>query len=145
MKPATKDYEARTRNIFRQAPFVTEMGIEPREIGPGWCDSQLTILPGHMQHDQVVHAGVLATMADHTAGAASYTLIQADEIVLTVEFKINLLRPATGETLRCRAQVLRPGKMLFVTESEVFARSEEAEKLVAKAIVTLAVVKNFGP
>jgi len=89
-----------------------------------------------------VHAGVLATVADHTAGAAGSTLLAADEYVLTAEFKINLLRAARGERLVCRAQVLKPGRILTVVESEVFSVTDEAPTLVAKASVTLAVLKT---
>ena len=79
-------------------------------------------------------------MADHTAGAASSTVVKEGEIVLTVEFKINLLRPAVGDSLRCKAQVLRAGKTIIVTESEVYAIKDGDEKLCAKAMLTFAVV-----
>ncbi len=81
-------------------------------------------------------------MADHTAGASAGTLVKEYEIVLIVEFKINLLRPAIGESLRCRANVLRAGKTLIVAESEVYAIKNGDEKLCAKAMVTLAVVSR---
>jgi len=60
--------------------------------------------------------------------------------VLTVEFKINFLRPALGDRLRCRSAILRQGRTLHVAESEVYARRDGNEKLVAKAMVTLALV-----
>ncbi|HEY2915519.1 MAG TPA: PaaI family thioesterase, partial [Candidatus Angelobacter sp.] len=37
--------------------------------------------------------------------------------VLTVEFKINYLRPAIGDRLRCTATVLRAGKTVIVAEA----------------------------
>jgi uncharacterized protein (TIGR00369 family) len=99
-------------------------------------------MPKHFQQDTFIHAGVQATMADHTAGAAAGSLVKESEIVLTVEFKINLLRPAVGESLRCIAKVLRTGKTLIVAESEVYATKAGDEKLCAKAMVTLAVVSR---
>jgi len=57
-----------------------------------------------------------------------------------VEFKINLLRPAKGESLRCRAKVLKPGKTISVAESEVYAVADGKETLVSKATITLAVL-----
>jgi len=38
-----------------------------------------------------VHAGLIATLSDHTAGYASYTLIPKNRRILTVEYKINFL------------------------------------------------------
>jgi len=63
-----------------------------------------------------------------------------DQEVLTVEFKINFLRPAGGDRLRCWGHVLRAGKTLAVAESEIFAAASSDEKLVAKATITLALV-----
>lgn len=140
MQPDSPDYKTMLQAIFQQAPFIHDIGIQLRDCGPGWCETELTVQPRHMQQNQFIHAGVQATMADHTAGASAGTLVTADERVLTVEFKINLLRPAVGEMLFCRAQVLKPGKTLTISESEVFAVTPGERKLVSKATVTLAVV-----
>ena len=88
----------------------------------------------------VVHAGVQATLADHSAGAAAGTLMPADHVVLSVEFKIQLLRPAVGERLLCRAHVIRPGRQIVATESNVFACRGEDEKLVSKLTATMMYV-----
>lgn len=130
--------------IFRNSAFVTGLGIRLADMGPGWCESDLAVEGRHLQQDGFVHAGVQATIADHTAGGAAGTLAGPGEMVLTVEFKINLLRPAVGERIRCRAKVLKPGRTIVVAESEVFACRDGEEKLTAKATVTLALVPSGG-
>ena len=140
MRPQTPDAHGKAREIFRRAAFTESLGIRLKDLGEGWCESVLAIAPGHLQQDGFVHAGVQATMADHTAGGAAGTLAAEGELVLTVEFKINFLRPARGEHLRCRATVLRRGRTLNVAESEVYVQRDGNEKLVAKAMVTLALV-----
>ncbi|HEV7369897.1 PaaI family thioesterase [Arenibaculum sp.] len=139
-EPRNPDYAAAAAAIFKDAAFVADLGIEPAEIGPGRVDSRLVPQARHLQHDGVIHAGVQATMADHTAGAAAYTLIGADQIVLTVNFLINLLQVAVGEELRCRSRVLRAGRRMVVAESEVFAVAQGKVRLCSKATVTLAVI-----
>jgi uncharacterized protein (TIGR00369 family) len=136
------DFRRKVQEIFDRAAFIENVGIKVSGIGAGWCETTLAVAPGHLQQDQYVHAGVLATMADHTAGGAAASVVKAEQIVLSVEFKINLLRPALGEALRCKANLLKAGRTLIVAESEVFARSTAQEKLVAKATVTLAVVNS---
>ncbi|HVG32878.1 MAG TPA: PaaI family thioesterase [Pyrinomonadaceae bacterium] len=140
MQTQNPNFQRKVQEIFDRAAFIEEVGVKVSGIGAGWCETTLEIGPKHLQQDNFVHAGVLATLADHTAGGAAGSVVREEEIVLSVEFKINLLRPATGETLRCRAQLLRAGRTLIVAESEVFARTGNQEKLVAKATVTLAVV-----
>lgn len=128
------------KRIFRRAPFIADLGIQLDSLGQGECTTVLPLKERHLQQDGYVHAGVQATMADHTAGAAAATLVQEGQIVLTAEFKINFLRAARGDRLICRSRVLRPGNQLTVVESEVSCAASEQERLVAKATATMAVV-----
>jgi uncharacterized protein (TIGR00369 family) len=142
MNPANPEYPAKAREIFARAAFVRDLGIALTGIRPGACESELEIQTRHLQQNGYVHAGVLATLADHTAGAAAGTLVRADQGVLSIEFKINFLRPAVGGRLRCRSQVLRPGRTLSVVESELLMDEPPDDRLVAKATVTLAIVPD---
>ena len=126
--------------LFEAAPFIRDLGMELAAIAPGRCETALALTERHLQQDGVVHAGVLATMADHTAGSAGASMVGADEYVLTAEFKINLLRAARGARLHCIGTVLKPGRRLIIAESEVFDGDSRQGRLVAKAIVTLAVM-----
>lgn len=139
-KPFDPGFEARVREIFSAAPFVAELGFTPVNIAAGAVSTELAVKKKHEQQNGFVHAGVLATIADHTAGAAAGTLIFADKIVLTAEFKINLLRPAKGEKVICDAFVLKNGKTLIIADSFVYTVMGSRKKLVARATVTLAVV-----
>ena len=135
---------ARVEGMFTEANFVRHLGIELLRSGPGWCESRMPVQAWHSQQDGFVHAGATSTLADHTAGASALSLVGIEETVLSVEYKINLLRPGIGEYLFCRADVIRNGRRLIVSESEVYALREETKKLVAKATVTLAVLDAHG-
>ena len=126
---------------FRHAPFVAHLGIELEALGPGWCEARLDVQPWHLQQTGVVHAGVVATLADHCAGAAATTQLAPGEFVVTAEYKINLLRGARGERLHCRADVLKPGQTLAVVEAQVFAERAGQRELVAKLNATMAVIR----
>ena len=128
------------RRIFTLPGFSADIGIELERLAPGECETSLKLAPRHLQQDGYVHAGVQATLADHTGGGAGATLLAEGKIVLSVEFKINLLRPAKGESLRCRAKILKAGKTISVAESEVYAVTDGKETLVSKATITLAVL-----
>jgi uncharacterized protein (TIGR00369 family) len=129
----------RVREQFKKATFVADVGIALAEVGEGWAETSLAVTARHGQAEKFIHAGVLSTMADHTAGAAAGTLVRADETVVTIEYKINFLKPAVGDRLRCRAEVLRPGKTLSVVEAKVYA-GDDKTKPVAAAMLTLAVL-----
>lgn len=137
------EYRQVTEQVFLAAPFVQSLGIELLDLGPGWCHTRMVITERHCQQHGYVHAGAQATLADHTAGAAAGTLVAIDETVLSVEFKINLLRPADSEELYCEGRVIRPGKRFSVVESSVWADALGGERLVSKAQLTMAVVTSI--
>lgn len=138
------DFSEAVARGFQDAPFVAKLGIELLDLGEGWCEAGLKLEDWHLQQNGLAHAGVLATLADHCAGAAATTRLRDGESVVTAEFKINLLRPAQGERLHCRAEVLKPGRALMVVEAEVFALTRDARQLVAKLNATMAVLR-FPP
>ena len=127
------------RRIFAAAPFIADLGVEPVAVAAGECETQLVLQPRHLQHTGQVHAGVVTTMADHTAGAAAQTLVRGEGFVVTAELKLSLLRPARGERLICRASVLKAGRQLMFTEAEVHCLHHGQSHLVAKLSATMAV------
>lgn len=137
MEPAVLD---EIQRIFRAARFIADLGIRLESVGEGECETALELKDRHLQQDGFVHAGVHATIADHTAGVAAATLLRKHQMVLTVEFKINLLRSAKGEQLICRAKVLKPGRRFSVVESEVWCVDAGEERLVSKMTATIAYV-----
>jgi len=122
--------------------FTAHCGLIPVSLEPGRFVTRVQVQECHLQQDGFVHAGLIATMADHTAGYASYSLVPPNRRILTVEYKINFLAPAIGEHLECRAKVIKPGKNLLVAESEIYATRGSEETLVAKALLTMAAVPH---
>ena len=81
-------------------------------------------------------------MADHTSGYASFTTVSEKFRILTVEFKINYFKPASGPLIICRSKVINNGKKIKVAESEVFSVANKTEKLVSKGIFTQMAVAS---
>lgn len=128
------------RSFFALAPFMVDLGVEPVAVEPGRVTTVMTLAPRHLQHTGQAHAGVAATLADHTMGAAAQTCMAPGFWVVTAELKTSLLRAAKGERLVCEAWVLKPGRQVSFTEAEVFVESGGQRTLVAKASATMAVI-----
>jgi len=128
------------KEIFQKAEFVRSLGIELIACGNGWCETRVDARPDLRQEHGFLHAGVLMTLADHTCGGAAASTVPAGRDVITVENKISFLRPAAGERVTCRAEVLRSGKSLVFVEATVTAEKGEQRTIVAKASSTLAVI-----
>ena len=140
MKPEEMGAES-VESIFYQANFIRDLNIRLDRVSEGVCETSLVVEERLRQQHGFIHGGVIATMADHTAGGAARSA-SGDKDVLTVEFKINYLRPAMGDRLRCTGTVLRAGKTVIVAEALVYAINAGKETLVAKLIETLFLAED---
>jgi uncharacterized protein (TIGR00369 family) len=139
-QPAFAGYAARVRDSFARQPAMALIGAQLAHVGPGYCAIALVPRPEISQQHGYVHAGVVGTIVDSAGGYAGYTLFPEDSSVLTVEFKLNLLAPATGERLLAEGFVVKPGKTLVVTRGEVHAEAGGQRTLVALMQQTLIVM-----
>jgi uncharacterized protein (TIGR00369 family) len=122
--------------------FIHYCGFRALDLGHGTFLSRVDIREDHRQQDGFIHAGVMAAMADHTAGYAAFTTVAEEFQILTIEFKINFLKPAFGHALECRSRVIREGRRIIIAESEVHDVREGTEVMAAKAMVTLMAVPS---
>jgi len=116
--------------------FPAFCGFEVIGMGYGIFETRLKVRDDHRQQDGFVHAGVIATMADHTSGYASYTTVTDQFRILTIEFKINYFKPASGPFIICRSKVINNGKKIKIAESEIFSVSDKNEKTISKGLFT---------
>jgi uncharacterized protein (TIGR00369 family) len=130
----------RVAAIFEAAGFLKTLGVRLEAVGPDWCETSLPLSPELHQQHGFAHAGVITTLADHAAGGAARAAVPPGRDVLTLELKINFLRPGRGDRLVARGRTLRAGRRTVVSESEVFAVAEGEEVLIAKLSSTLAVL-----
>ena len=97
-----------------------------------------------MQHTGVIHAGVVTSIVDAACGAAAATLMPPGHDAVSVEFKINLVAPASGDYLRAIGRVVRAGRTLTVCSGEVFAVTGDTERIVAVMQATMMAVTSPG-
>ncbi|MFY9732159.1 MAG: hotdog fold thioesterase [Candidatus Acidiferrales bacterium] len=97
--------EARVRESFSRQGFMRHLGAEVTALVPGECEIKVPYRQEMTQQHGYFHAGVAAAIADSACGYAAYGLMPVTSSVLTVEYKINLVAPAAGETLIARARV----------------------------------------
>jgi uncharacterized protein (TIGR00369 family) len=89
------------------------------------------------QQHGYVHAGATSAIADSAGGYAALTLFAADAEVLTVEYKINLVAPASGDHLEAIGTIRKSGRTLTVCHLDVFSVTGGTRSLVATGQQTL--------
>ena len=106
---------------YGQSGCRRERRGELTRVEPGIIEITLPYRSDLTQQHGFVHAGIITTIADSACGYAAYTLMPPGSDVLAVEFKVNLMRPAKGETFVARAEVIKSGRTLTVVRADVHA------------------------
>src|SRR5215468_3977473 len=114
------------------------IGAQLSRVEPGFVEITLPYRPDLTQHHGYLHAGIITTIADTACGYAAFSLMPAGSNVLSVEFKVNLLRPGQGREFVARAEVIKSGRTLTVVKADVFGiGAGDGEQLLATMQATM--------
>ncbi len=128
-KPANPAYEQAVRDSFARQGIMRHIGATLGTIQPGYVEISVPYSDDVSQQHGFFHGGVVGTIADSAGGYAAFSLMAAGDGVLTVEYKVNLLAPADGDSLIARGQVVRPGRTLTVARADVVVLKQGRETL----------------
>ena len=120
MDPLNPSFAEEVAASFARQPIMNLIGARLTLIYPGVVEITLPYRDDLTQQHGYLHAGVVTTIADSACGYAAYSLMPAGSEVLSVEFKVNLLRPARAESFVARAEVIKAGRTLTVVRADVF-------------------------
>jgi len=138
--PKDPNFEPRVRASFDKQRLMRTIGATLEEVAPGRVAIRLPFREDLTQQHGFLHAGTIAAVADSACGYAALTLMPSDAAVLSIEFKVNMLAPAQGESIVARAEVIRAGRTIAVCRADVHAATAGVEKLVAAMQGTMMVV-----
>ncbi len=113
-----------TRAVGEQG-FTRLLGAEILSLDQGMCRLRLRRREELLQQHGLFHGGVISYLVDNAAAIAAGTLLRPGEDLLSVEFKVNYLRPAKAAQLVAEARVIKPGRRIVVVSCGVFGWTEE--------------------
>jgi uncharacterized protein (TIGR00369 family) len=143
--PADPGFEARVRASFARQGAMAHLGAELVRIEPGRVDIAMAFRPELAQQHGFFHAGLVSTIMDTAGGYAGFTLFPPEAAVLTVEFKVNLIAAADGESVLAEGRVIRSGRTLTVCQMDAFVEKAGRRVHCATGVQTLmSVVGRTG-
>ena len=134
----TMEHEAALRASFARQSFMATLGATLSRVEPGLVAVRYMRGENLLQQHGFLHAGVATSAADSACGYAALTLAPEGADVLTIEFKANFLRPASGRNFEAIGRVLRPGRTIMVCEGQVFDL-DMPDRLIATLSATMIV------
>jgi len=130
------DFQQRMCSSFSRQGFLRHLGVKMIDLQPGYCEMEVGFGDQLSQQHGYYHGGLVATLADVAGGYAAFSLTEPDASMVTAEFKINFIAPASGERLIARGSVIKPGKTLTVSQCEVVCVKDKVETVCAVALAT---------
>lgn len=143
MTPEDPNYAERVRASFGRQRAMALLGAQLRMVDPGQTEIVLPFREELSQQHGFIHAGIVTAIADSACGYAALSLMPSGVGVLTIEFKVNLLNPASGVRLVARGRVVKPGRTIMVCAADVIAEREDGStRSVALMQATMMVVRD---
>ncbi len=141
VQPATDDFADHVAGVLARQPFPSGLGLQLENVEPGYSVCRVPHRADLTQQHGFFHGGMVATIADTAMGAAAGSLVPRGSTPLTAEFKLNLMAPGDGRSLRAYGYVVRPGRTLSICRADVTTLDAEGtEYLCASAMDTLVPV-----
>ncbi len=136
-KPMDPDFKQKVESSFSRQMFMDFIDAKLVKIEPGFCEIHVPYKKELTQQHGFFHAGVIGTVADNCGGYAAFSLMPKDASVLSVEYKLNLLAPGSGDLLTGMGTVIKPGRNLTICSTEIYIINKGIKKLCATSLMTL--------
>lgn len=134
--PADPNWRARIDREFEAQAYVKTIGASFGEVSPGRVEILVDNHEAIGQQYGYVHGGVVGGLLDTAAGFCTMTLLPPEQMVLTVEYKVNFLRPAEGTHFVATGQVVKAGRTIMVCEADLVADGD-TDRVLANLTATM--------
>lgn len=131
------DIERKVARSFAAQGLMRTLGAELVHVAPGEVHIAIRPLPGLTQQHGYLHAGALTSIVDSACGYAALTRSPDGYEVLTVEFKVNFMRPAVADRFLAVGRIVKAGKTLTVCQGEVIGERAAGNQAIALMQATI--------
>lgn len=112
------------------------LGMEIVQASDGVGRVRISVDRRLMHPQQIVHGGVIFTLADTAMSMALLSVLPPETPFGTIEAKINYLRPALSGELLAEGLIVQQGGSTAVMEATVYNLLSEQRQVIAKALGT---------
>ena len=141
MLPRNVRWKEYTEYKIARNKFHRLLGLEFTKLEPGMVEAELVFSEIHEQQNGYLHGGVTSSICDMVSGFASYTMVEQDQQVFTVECKVSYYNPGIAEKFYAIGRVEKAGKRFHFCESELYYYRDGERITVAKSTTTMAVLE----
>lgn len=133
-EPQNPDFRTMVEASFAKQGFLTRLGVRLDSIAPGSAALSVDFSEDISQQQGFFHGAAIGALGDCAGGYASLSLMPSGCEVVTVEYKVNFLKPAVGARLVATANVLRAGRSITVAQADVHALDQAGNQTAVGAM-----------
>ena len=123
--------------MAKSMPFYRHLGISLTKIGLGGSEIKMTVTRELTQDAGFAHGGVAASLVDSAVGIALCTMLRPQEMITTIELKVNFIAPAKLGLLKAKGRIIHKGKHTAVGMADV---KDRRGRLIAEGLVTYMIL-----
>ena len=124
-------------------PIARLLGMDIREVEPGFARFGLTV--GEHLYNPIgsVHGGVFATLLDSVMGCAVHSTLPAGKAYTTLEIKVNMIKPLTVHSppVTAEGSVISAGRRVAIATGQIV---DDAGTIFATASTTCLIFDAAG-
>ena len=136
----TEDTVKFIKGALNSSPFYRLLGMEVVDIKENYSRLRIPFKKELLQIQGVAHGGVVASIADAAVAIALFSLVDLNDILSTIELKVNYLAPIKSGEIIAEGRIIHKGSRIAVGEADVWNEG----RLVGKALSTYMVLKSKG-
>lgn len=117
--------------------------LDPNRESSNTAEAVLDIGEHHSQFNNVLHGGVLYSVADTLGGFLIWKNVPLENLVTTIEMKMNYLAAVSiNGSIKAIASIKHLGKRTGVVTVDLYHISDLKEKLVATSVGTYQIINK---
>lgn len=110
-------------HFFEKDKFAAFVGIKLVELKPGYAKASLEITDQHLNPVNMVHGGVMFTLADFTFGAAANSY--GGQVSVALNANISYFKSPKGRILTAEAKEVSSNKKIAGYSIDIFDENKE--------------------
>lgn len=126
-----KDLTSHIHFMEHDVPFNRYMGFTVIEATPGSVKVRIPFKPEFIGDPRrpALHGGILSTAIDACGGFAVWTLFDIEDLISTVDMRVDYLRPGPKSTIIAESRVVRMGNRVSVVNTVVYPEGKKEDVL----------------
>ena len=121
-----KDFSRHVHLMEQDVPFNRHIGIKVLEIREGFLKARVPFRPEFIGDPRrpALHGGFLSAIVDACGGLAVWTFFDIDDLISTVDMRVDFLRPGPEGDIIAESRGVRSGNRVSVVNTVVYSAED---------------------